>query len=463
MKKLLFLLLCLPIIILGQESDCGKEPKKPNSFNQQQYQLKLKEYKKKLKKWEECRLQSGVKILPKNCNFIQSGKDKFDNSITYDMKDQIIYQKIGIPILYNSSYAYLRFYYEDGLHFIRIRSKSPKNGCIERGDLLNIILENNERLDLKCAKTYECDHKEQIVGNAYGVYTYHSYETKGYYPLTIEELEMLSKYKISALRIGFNSYNIDIDNFKHYSKIQKSATCMFVATEGLEHKNFPKIKDVNNSKRGDWQGNGTGFFISRSGHIVTNNHVIDDASDIAVEFKYKNEIKEFNAKVIKVDEANDLAIIKIEDSQFSNISVIPYSFKTRSADVGTEVFALGYPMALSIMGKDIKFTDGKISSKTGFNGDITTYQIQVPIQPGNSGGPLFDTKGNLIGITSSGVSRKLDLTENVNYAIKSSYLLNLIDVLPETITLPSNNQLASKKLTEQIKVLSDYVVLIKVR
>ena len=68
------------------------------------------------------------------------------------------------------------------------------------------------------------------------------------------------------------------------------------------------------------------------------------------------------------------------------------------------------------MGKDIKFTDGKISSKTGFNGDITTYQIQVPIQPGNSGGPLFDFSGNLVGITSSGVNRQLDLTENVNYA-----------------------------------------------
>ena len=147
----------------------------------------------------------------------------------------------------------------------------------------------------------------------------------------------------------------------------------------------------------------------------------------------------------------------------STLSDIPYNFKTRSVDIGTEIFALGYPMALSLMGKDIKFTDGKISSKTGLGGDITTYQIQVPIQPGNSGGPLFDFKGNLIGITSSGINRKLDLTENVNYAIKSSYLLNLIDVLPETITLPSSTQLASKKLTEQIKILSDYVVLIKVR
>ena len=225
----------------------------------------------------------------------------------------------------------------------------------------------------------------------------------------------------------------------------------------------PNYKPNNINNNTEWRGNGSGFFLSTSGYIVTNNHVIDGASKIEVEFKYKNEIEGFNAKVIKVDKTNDLAIIKIDDPEFSHISTIPYNFKTRSVDMGTEIFALGYPMALSIMGKDIKFTDGKISSKTGLNGDITTYQIQVPIQPGNSGGPLFDFKGNLIGITSSGVNRKLDITENVNYAIKSSYLLNLIDVLPETISLPSSTQLASKKLTEQIKILSDYVVLIKVK
>jgi S1-C subfamily serine protease len=222
-----------------------------------------------------------------------------------------------------------------------------------------------------------------------------------------------------------------------------------------------KIKKVN--KNTDWAGNGSGFFLSSDGYIATNYHVIDNANKIEVEFKYKDEIKGFNAKVVQIDKTNDLAIIKIDDEEFSNINSIPYNFKTRSADVATEVFALGYPMALTIMGKEIKFTDGKISSKTGLDGDITTYQIQVPIQPGNSGGPLFDYNGNLIGITSSGVNRRLDITENVNYAIKSSYLLNLIDVLPEQVSLPSSTQLASKKLTEQIKVLSNYVVLIKVK
>ena len=60
-----------------------------------------------------------------------------------------------------------------------------------------------------------------------------------------------------------------------------------------------------------------------------------------------NEINSFNAKVIKVDKTNDLAIIKIDDPKFSNLRTVPYNFKTESVDIGAEVFALGYPMALT--------------------------------------------------------------------------------------------------------------------
>ena len=98
-------------------------------------------------------------------------------------------------------------------------------------------------------------------------------------------------------------------------------------------------------------------------------------------------------------------------------------------------------MALSLMGTEIKFTDGKISSKTGMQGDITSYQISVPIQPGNSGGPLFDYDGNLIGITTSTINRKYDMTENVNYAVKTSYLKNLIDVLRSLVKIGSEKRI----------------------
>jgi len=213
--------------------------------------------------------------------------------------------------------------------------------------------------------------------------------------------------------------------------------------------------------KGEWAGNGSGVIISKSGHIITNYHVIDDAEKIEVEFILNDEVQKFNAEVLLVDKVNDLAILKIVDMNFDGVSDLPYNFKSRSSDVGTKVYAYGYPMALSIMGKEIKITDGIISSKSGYDGNITTYQISAPIQGGNSGGPLFDDKGNFIGINSSGLVK--DLADNVGYTIKSSYVLNLIDVLPKNIELPSSTKLQSLPLTEQIKQISKFVVLVKVK
>lgn len=225
---------------------------------------------------------------------------------------------------------------------------------------------------------------------------------------------------------------------------------------------YPKLGDTKKrTKTGDWAGNGSGLIISKSGYIVTNHHVIEDADDIEVEFILNDEVQKFNAEIVQTDKVNDLAIIKIFDMNFDGLDPLRYNFKTRSSDVGTKVYAYGYPMALTLMGKEIKVTDGIISSKTGFDGNITTYQITAPIQGGNSGGPLFDEHGNFLGINSSGLSK--EIADNVGYTIKSSYVLNLIDVLPKSIELPSNTYLANKSVTDQIKEVSKYVVLIKVK
>lgn len=209
------------------------------------------------------------------------------------------------------------------------------------------------------------------------------------------------------------------------------------------------------------KSNGSGIIISNNGLIATNFHVIEGAKSIEVEFFYNNQFKSFKAQVVRTDKINDLAIIKIDDKFFKGLSGIKYNFKFKSSEVGESVFALGYPKALSGMGKDIKFTDGKISSKTGFKGDVTKYQTTTPIQPGNSGGPLFDSYGNFIGINSSKiVSNDVD---NVAYTIKSVYLSTLVDSMNENVVLPSDTSIHSLSLTSKIKQLSKYVTLIKVR
>ena len=221
-----------------------------------------------------------------------------------------------------------------------------------------------------------------------------------------------------------------------------------------------EIVQPNEANVKDWAESGTGFFISKQGYIATNYHVIKGKSEFKISITKRGEVKEYDAKVIKVDKQNDLAILKIISSNFIPLDTLRYNLNTTTQDVASYVFALGYPLT-KIMGNEIKFTDGKISSKSGFQGDITTYQISVPIQPGNSGGPLFDNKGNLVGVTSSGINKQL--ADNANYAIKTSYLQLLINSIDQKIELPECNDLENLALTEQIKILSEYVVSIKVR
>jgi S1-C subfamily serine protease len=208
------------------------------------------------------------------------------------------------------------------------------------------------------------------------------------------------------------------------------------------------------------KGTGSGLIVSKTGYIVTNYHVIDEAKSIVVETRHEGVVKSYNAVVIKSDKDNDISILKIDDKNFTNFSRIQYAFKeTGALEVGTSVYTIGFPLALTGMGKEAKFTDGKISAKTGYNNAINSFQTTVPVQPGNSGGPLFDDKGKLIGL----VNAKIQEADNVSYAIKLNYLKNLIEVLPETIDLPNDYSINTLPLQEQVKVLSNYVVLIKIK
>lgn len=230
-----------------------------------------------------------------------------------------------------------------------------------------------------------------------------------------------------------------------------------------DNKNIAEyLPSTSSGTDGGWESSGSGFFIDSNGYIATNYHVIENAKQIEVSFVRNGEWEHHPASVVLSDKQNDLSILKIEGSNFRPNGTIPYNFTTNIKDTGTEVFTLGYPIA-DVMGNEVKFTDGKISSKTGIQGDVTVYQISVPIQPGNSGGPLFDSQGNLVGITSSGLNRDYFKSENVNYAIKSSYLKGLIDSLPHTIELQTKADISNKPLTEKIKLFQGFITYIKVK
>jgi S1-C subfamily serine protease len=212
---------------------------------------------------------------------------------------------------------------------------------------------------------------------------------------------------------------------------------------------------------GDFKGtqiaSGTGFALTSDGNIVTNYHVVNGASQINIRGVNGDFSRTYTAKVILEDKNNDLAIIKINDDEFRTLGVIPYTISKTVADVGIECFCLGYPLRATL-GDEVKLTNGIISSKSGFKGDVTTYQITAPVQPGNSGGPLFDENGNLIGI----INAKHLNAENVSYAVKTSYLYNLIESMPIQPKLNKVNGLLNKKLTEQVKAIKNYTYIIEI-
>lgn len=275
--------------------------------------------------------------------------------------------------------------------------------------------------------------------------------------------------KLKIKKVGKKAYfsvNGEIlDNFNYRPVVGKRVGFVaFDAKINLEITNLIYQRDINADEtpidKGDekYTSSGTGFIISQKGYVVTNYHVIEKIEKCYVELKINNEAKTYEAEVVQKDPKSDLAILKIKGVSLDATQFkIPYTYPTNSSDVGTPVFTLGFPMALTSMGKEVKFTDGKISAKTGYQGDIGSYQTSVPVQPGNSGGPLFDNDGRLVGV----INAKIMEADNVSYAIKSSNLKNLYDLLPEPIELDNKNEITGLTLEQKIKLLSNFTVLIK--
>ena len=205
-------------------------------------------------------------------------------------------------------------------------------------------------------------------------------------------------------------------------------------------------------------GTGTGFFITDDGYLISNYHVIKDASTV----RLVTGAGLIDATVVKVDTANDLVLLKAEGK------FVPLPIATsRGVKLGGLVVTVGFPN-IGLQGFAPKLAKGEIASLSGAEDDARYFQISVPVQPGNSGGALVDERGNVIGI----VSAKLDasaalaasgaLPENVNYAVKSSFLLSFLESVPAVSPKLKEPITADRKFEDVVKSAQDAAVLVLV-
>lgn len=170
---------------------------------------------------------------------------------------------------------------------------------------------------------------------------------------------------------------------------------------------------------------GSGFFVTKDGLFVTNWHVVEKSNTFSV-LGFDGKMRD--AVIVGKDKSNDLAVLKVDGGTKHWLKVASDSGAYRR---GTEVMTVGYPIA-SFQGYEPKVTSGIISSLSGIRDDPRSFQITVPIQSGNSGGPLVSYDGMVVGVVTSKLSTEAVLKrtgsnpENVNYAVKSNYLLELL-------------------------------------
>ncbi len=222
--------------------------------------------------------------------------------------------------------------------------------------------------------------------------------------------------------------------------------------------------------KGNSPSTGSGFLLSKNGYVVTNYHVIENSNKVEVYFPAST--KTYSAQIKLKDKGNDLVILELDNFSFFDISndEIPYTLADQyNIKIGQESYSLGFPFG-SILGTNASLSSGRITNLNGIEDNPKLLQINNNLQPGNSGGPLFNLNGELVGVVVSGLNAKYFyenagiIPQNVNFAIKLDYLLPLLTQLGIGDEIKNRvNRLSNLKLEDQIDIVKFCIVQVNVK
>ena len=204
---------------------------------------------------------------------------------------------------------------------------------------------------------------------------------------------------------------------------------------------------------------GTGFFITEDGYLLTSAHVIEKATRIEI----FADGRVLNAKLVKSDTVNDVALLKVNGT----CKALP-QVASGAVKLGDSIFTIGFPGTV-VPGTEPKLTKGKVTSLAGIQDDPRHFQINALVQPGNSGGPLMDRYGNVIGIIAArlgditALNNTGSLPQNLSYALKGSIVTSFLESVPEmSARLKSPRPSTARPIVEVVAEVEQAIVLVTV-
>ncbi|HSZ72646.1 MAG TPA: serine protease [Cytophagaceae bacterium] len=279
--------------------------------------------------------------------------------------------------------------------------------------------------------------------------------TRGPGPRSTTKQVILNITRGNEYYVVYNGIEVDAVKKEDAAKYMKKITTIIKQKEKLDSSvtKTSLAKTVPVKKNSKTQG--TCFLISSEGYLITNYHCIENGGEIIVRGIDGDFTTKYAVTVVASDLSNDLVLLKLSNKNLKFNSV-PFALKTTGILQAEKIYTLGYPNVVKTE-EELKATEGIISAKSSVQGDLSKFQISAAVSSGNSGGPLMDEEGNVIGVINS----KSTVAGSSGTAIKASYLDAFLKNV-EGFVYPSYvNTLKSKSLTDKVEVLKNYIFIIE--